>query len=450
MVNKTRLERLRRSSVETENHNYPTFRSSGPETTLGSIGLAFTDIDDRIDGISGGTTEIKVHPESLDASNAADQKAFRDRIAAAGSDDLKKVSDAAAAAQKTADDAKAAIPTADTLTGATETGRAVLKAADAATAVAALGATPFDATKVNTLQGVDGKGKQFYAPVTDTGYNILGSKDKATARGVIGAGTSSFSGSWNDLADKPELLKGDKGDKGDPGKDGTGVTIKGSYETEDELNKAHATGVPGDAYLVNGELYVWDDEGKAWKNVGSIEGPQGPAGPKGDKGDTGAAGPAGAKGETGAAGPAGPAGAKGDKGDKGDTGETGPAGVSIHYADVDVASSQAFPVTALTPGNPVVNDLVVDAQGQLYSVVTVADGNVTPSDALKTADDVAFTLKGADGAKGDKGDNGEAGPKGDAGNIIALGQGAPTDATVLTPVNLYLDTDTFDLYSVTE
>lgn len=448
MVKKmSRVEMLRIASDTTKNHDYPTFRESGPNTTLGSIGLAFTDIDERIDGISGGTTDIKIHPDSLDAENADDQKAFRDRIAAAGSDDVKIVSAAAAAAQKTADDAKAAIPTADTLTGATDTGKAVLKAADAATAIAALGATPFDATKRNTLQGVDLNGKQFYAPITDTGYNILGSKDKATARGVIGAGTSSFSGSWNDLADKPELLKGDKGDKGDPGKDGTGVTIKGSYDTEDELNKAHKTGVPGDAYLVNGELYVWDDEGKAWKNVGSIEGPQGPAGPKGDKGDTGAAGPAGPQGETGAAGPAGP---EGPKGDKGDTGEAGVNGVSIHYANFDVGSSEAFPTTALTPGNPSVNDLVVDTQGQLYSVVNVADGNVTPSDALKTADDVTFTLRGADGSKGDKGDAGEAGPKGDAGNIIALGQGAPTDATVLTPVNLYLDTDTFDLYSVTE
>lgn len=82
-------------------------------------------------------------------------------------------------------------------------------------------------------------------------------------------------------------LKGPKGDRGDngapgaPGKDGTGVTILGSYATEDELKAAHATGNPGDAYLVAGDLYVWDATGAAWKNVGTIQGPQGA---KGDPG----------------------------------------------------------------------------------------------------------------------------------------------------------------------
>ena len=50
--------------------------------------------------------------------------------------------------------------------------------------------------------------------------------------------------------------KGEKGDKGDPGKDGTGVTIKGSYDSEVDLKSDHPTGVVGDAYLVNGNLYV--------------------------------------------------------------------------------------------------------------------------------------------------------------------------------------------------
>ena len=40
------------------------------------------------------------------------------------------------------------------------------------------------------------------------------------------------------------------------GKDGTGVTIKGSYDSEEVLKNEHHTGVTGDAYLVNGNLYV--------------------------------------------------------------------------------------------------------------------------------------------------------------------------------------------------
>ena len=55
---------------------------------------------------------------------------------------------------------------------------------------------------------------------TDTGKAVLKAADAEAARTAIGAGTSSFSGSWNDLTDKPALLKGDKGEKGDRGEAG--------------------------------------------------------------------------------------------------------------------------------------------------------------------------------------------------------------------------------------
>lgn len=84
------------------------------------------------------------------------------------------------------------------------------------------------------------------------------------------------------------------------GVDGTSVTILGSYNTLAELQAAHPTGSLGDAYMVSGDLYVWN--GSAWENVGQIQGPEGPQGPQGERGDTG---PAGATGATGPAGPAG-------------------------------------------------------------------------------------------------------------------------------------------------
>ena len=59
------------------------------------------------------------------------------------------------------------------------------------------------------------------------------------------------------------------------GKDGTGVNILGSYPTEGDLNTAHPIGNPGDAYLVQGDLYVWDAENDQWLNVGNIQGPAG-------------------------------------------------------------------------------------------------------------------------------------------------------------------------------
>ena len=54
----------------------------------------------------------------------------------------------------------------------------------------------------------------------------------------------------------PQGQQGEQGPQGEPGKDGTGVTIKGSYTSEFELKEEHPTGVVGDAYLVNGNLYV--------------------------------------------------------------------------------------------------------------------------------------------------------------------------------------------------
>ena len=141
---------------------------------------------------------------------------------------------------------------------------------------------------------------------------------------------------------------GPTGEKGDTGATGAGVTIKGSYNTYEELIAEHPTGNDGDSYLVNGSLYVWN--GTAWENVGNIKGE------KGDTGDTGATGSQGVKGDTGVSGFSptvnvdhangrivitseegsaiisfdelkGDKGDTGSKGDKGDTGQTGPQGV---------------------------------------------------------------------------------------------------------------------------
>lgn len=87
--------------------------------------------------------------------------------------------------------------------------------------------------------------------------------------------------------------QGEKGTDGAPGKDGTGVTILGSYESLESLKAEHPTGNAGDAYLVNGHLYVWDTVGSDWKDVGTIQGP------KGDKGEPGTDGTNGTPGKDG-------------------------------------------------------------------------------------------------------------------------------------------------------
>lgn len=45
-----------------------------------------------------------------------------------------------------------------------------------------------------------------------------------------------------------------KGEKGDTG---AATVILGSYDTFDELIAAHPTANEGDAFLVDGELFVW-------------------------------------------------------------------------------------------------------------------------------------------------------------------------------------------------
>ena len=71
-----------------------------------------------------------------------------------------------------------------------------------------------------------------------------------------------------------------KGDKGDPG---TGLTLKGQYDTLADLEEAHPTGSQGDAYFVGddstGVVYLWNPDETEWTNVGTL---------KGAKGDTGA------------------------------------------------------------------------------------------------------------------------------------------------------------------
>ena len=149
-------------------------------------------------------------------------------------------------------------------------------------------------------------------PKGDTGEKgdkgDTGEKGDTGNKGETGAtGEKGDTGAKGDTGDTgPAGDTGSTGATGDTGATGTATTIKGSYNTYQELINAHPTGNDGDSYLVNGTLYVWLDN--AWENVGNI------------KGDTGATGPQGVKGDTGNTGATGSTGPKGDTGAKGDTG----------------------------------------------------------------------------------------------------------------------------------
>jgi hypothetical protein len=64
----------------------------------------------------------------------------------------------------------------------------------------------------------------------------------------------------------------------DTGVSARGVSIIGSYSTEEELYEAHPVGKTGDAYMVGSDLYVWSETEHSWKNVGNIKGQPGEPG----------------------------------------------------------------------------------------------------------------------------------------------------------------------------
>lgn len=78
-------------------------------------------------------------------------------------------------------------------------------------------------------------------------------------------------GIWSEFSNPALWAKwGEKGEPGKDGNDGTSVNIKGEVASKDQLPESAQ---PGDAYVVNGDLYVWD--GLRWNNIGGIKGPAG-------------------------------------------------------------------------------------------------------------------------------------------------------------------------------
>lgn len=113
---------------------------------------------------------------------------------------------------------------------------------------------------------------------------------------------------------------------------------------------------------------------------------------------------------------------KGPKGDRGETGPRGEKGGGVRIATVDVADNSDVAFSALTPSDGVkVGDVVLDAMGQAYAVVSV---NAGASTAHVGAAVPGYT------AKGPKGDAGPVGPKGADGTSVTV-KGAVSDKSKL-------------------
>ena len=183
------------------------------------------------------------------------------------------------------------------------------------------------------IESINAAGEEQKAAITQKGSEVIGSVNTAgeEQKAAIASKGSEVINTVGEQLDikipeyieaHPDQFKGDKGDTGQngisptlsenkvgkvttvtvtdgngthtfevndgaDGKDGTSITILGSYSTEAELIAAHPTGNQGDGYLVAGDLYVWDVSTSAWKNVGSIQGPPGTNGRDGVDGTDG-------------------------------------------------------------------------------------------------------------------------------------------------------------------
>ena len=199
-------------------------------------------------------------------------------------------------------------------------------------------------------------------------------------------------------------IQGQKGEKGDP------FSIAKTFASVSAMNSGFATdGVKEGQFVMidtgnvqdadNAKLYVKGKTAYTYitdlSGAAGVQGPQGIQGQQGVRGETGPAGPAGAKGADGAA-----------------------AGFGVPVASV-----------SNTVGTPTV---VVKATGD------------------NTAKVFDFAFSGIKGERGDRGETGQTGAKGADGNTILTGVGAPTIAENAKVGDLYLDTETGNLYAVVE
>lgn len=189
--------------------------------------------------------------------------------------------------------------------------------------------------KLYICTGVEG-GYTWAAVVSDTEDAVtytaqtLTEGQKTQARANIGAGTSNFSGSYNDLTNKPNI----------PAASVIDTTLTKSGQAAD----AKAAGDAIEKKLDKTALPTAINNALAQaKASGEFDGAKGE---KGDKGDPGAQGIRGEKGETG---PAGPKGETGPAGEKGDPGPAGPKGADgKDGAGMDVTGAKVGQIAKIT------------------------------------------------------------------------------------------------------
>lgn len=239
----------------------------------------------------------------------------------------------------------------------------------------------------------------------------------------------------------PTGLQGAVGPTGANGKDGTGVSILGSYNTLSDLQAAHPTGNAGDAYLVGTDLYVWSSTTNTWVDVGRIQGPQGEKGDKGDPGNTGPTGVTGPTGPTGATGPQGEQGEQGPKGEQGIQGPqgiqgiTGPQGETGPIGPTGLTGSQGPTGTVWIVGSSAPQFTTVGRIGDLYLNTSNGDlyrlSSISSYPPGSTTNFYIWDLQ-----NNIKGPQGSIGPTGPTGTVIVANPTITGTANTLTSIKI--------------
>ena len=192
--------------------------------------------------------------------------------------------------------------------------------------------------------------------------------------------------------------------------DGPASDQSGSINLPGE--KPVAPGIPGESAY---EIAV--EEGFKGNKPQWLASLKGKDGVKGEKGEPGERGP---KGDTGDRGPIGPQGPKGDKGDTGIQGDRGSNIWTMKMAAGGNVNGRYITdlYNASATNLPAVNDLVVQPDGNVFSITSVTkDTTSGAADGGGTFDLGAalFSIKGDTGATGATGNVGPQGPQGPAG-----------------------------------
>jgi hypothetical protein len=248
-------------------------------------------------------------------------------------------------------------------------------------------------------------------------------------RGFTGSqGDTGFGGSQGFTGSQGIGFTGSQGDTGFTGSIGPAISILGELDSELELPP---TGNLGEAYLIQGNLWVW--EGTEWVNVGTI---QGPIGFTGSRGDTGFIGSQGVRGFTGSQG------AQGFNGSQGDTGFTGSIGPAITILGTLTDPSELPPSGSSGDAYLINGDLYI-WDGVQWNNVGSLNGFTGSVGFTGSRGPIGFT-----GSQGIQGPLGFTGSRGDTGFTGSVGPAITILGTLNDPSELPASGDIGDAYLI--